>query len=494
MRLASNPVIIDNHNIIFSSRGKLYLLKQQTGTYQEYHIYGKGTARSLQLIGNKLLWISPKEGVFCFDVKNKKPVWKNSLAQSHSTSIKICNINTHPQKEVLISGETTYCLNFKNGKILWTFRPKQITHEVSFTHRDKYDNRKIITHSGRTIYIINSNGKLENTYQTTKDIKKHIVVDYDNDGISEILFLAGNKVTCIRSVLSKQIKKYKKDIYLAYPPLVIDANDDGFKDYIIGNRRGELYALNGKNMQLLWRKNLSSKIFPFTLIDQNRFIFICNLKVFCFKKDGTHLWSYDLREIQPKKAIIVKNKLVVADINKDGEPEILGGLIEKGIFCISGKSGKLFWSIDIQRVYRQPFIIDIDRDGFYEIIVSEGTTTGTSSPIHCYNHNGQRRWSSKIKHICIMKDSIAIKDIDKNGTYELILGQGVGNFACLDAKTGRTLWKNQVLSGTINSNILVQDSNDNQREEIIASSNNGNIICLDALTGKKLWRKKYGKK
>ncbi|MDD2504363.1 MAG: FG-GAP-like repeat-containing protein, partial [Clostridia bacterium] len=129
---------------------------------------------------------------------------------------------------------------------------------------------------------------------------------------------------------------------------------------------------------------------------------------------------------------------VVVDINNDGKLEIISA--SASVVCLDALTGKLLWRVntgadisnpnkDISgsagRVWSDVIVKDIDKDGKLEIIV--GSQKGY---IAVYDADGKFKpgWPQKPVSNEREAKSVKVADLDGNGTYEIVTGFS-GNFS-----------------------------------------------------------------
>ncbi|HEX2945909.1 MAG TPA: FG-GAP-like repeat-containing protein [Clostridia bacterium] len=129
---------------------------------------------------------------------------------------------------------------------------------------------------------------------------------------------------------------------------------------------------------------------------------------------------------------------VVTDINQDGKLEIISA--SASVTCLDALTGKLIWRVntgaDITnpdkdiggsagRVWSDVIVKDIDKDGKLEIVV--GSQKGY---VAVYDANGRFKpgWPQKPVGNDREAKSVKVADLDGNGTYEIIAGF-TGNFS-----------------------------------------------------------------
>ena len=81
--------------------------------------------------------------------------------------------------------------------------------------------------------------------------------------------------------------------------------------------------------------------------------------------DGTPLWQ----TVLPNNAR-AQGSLVTADVDGDGEIEVLALGKDRDLFSIDAKTGVIEWTFSIEKPFGQPTVWDIDQDGVAEIVLS----------------------------------------------------------------------------------------------------------------------------
>jgi len=234
-----------------------------------------------------------------------------------------------------------------------------------------------------------------------------------------------------------------------------------------------------------------------------------------FNYDGTHAW------ILPTGVDESRSSVAIADIDLDGDLEIIGGttsgwqlqvITHEGKFIwkfsdgyafwraspavadlrpdITGleivaatyqtqriwcfdKSGNALWSYTIPGgyAYSTPAIADVDNDGELEIII--GVTNGK---IYSFNKMGGVEWEYTTG--AAIFSSAAIADLDADPYLEIIIGSNDGKIYCLDGKSGSLQWSYKT-GGAVYSSPSIGDVDADGSYEIIVGSDDGKIYCLD---------------
>jgi len=81
--------------------------------------------------------------------------------------------------------------------------------------------------------------------------------------------------------------------------------------------------------------------------------------------DGTPLWQTVLPD-----NVRAQSSLVTADVDGDGEIEVLALGKDRNLFSLDAKTGAIEWTFGIEKPFGQPTVWDIDQDGVAEIVLS----------------------------------------------------------------------------------------------------------------------------
>jgi len=189
------------------------------------------------------------------------------------------------------------------------------------------------------------------------------------------------------------------------PPVIMDIDNDGKPEVVIGSLDFKIYAFNGE--------------------------------------DGSILWSY-------KTGGVVRYSPAIADINNDGTLEIIAGSWDHNVYALNGKYGSLIWSYRTEgNVYSSPSIGDIDNDGKLEVVILsfDGKTYALNG------EDGSLLWS------CATGEGISsplLGDVDNDASLDVIIGSEDGKIYALDPN-GSVKWGYQTGSSIDSSPAIGDD-------------------------------------
>lgn len=228
-------------------------------------------------------------------------------------------------------------------------------------------------------------------------------------------------------------------------------------------------------------------------------------------KTGDEIWRYGDR------VTICWGRLVVADIDLDGYPEVVFGT-EYGnpdgtsSLVVLSSNGDLKWRDDSIRGdagSTPTMLADVNGDGLLEILKVEIDLCGKdghTSSVLCLDSLGERIYSTPFGG-----SSIAIADVDGDGSLEgvgLTSGRDGGNhglseIVCLDLSTGKRKWTRTVPRVYLSGDPVIASMSDDEGLDILVTtgmpSGYGRIPGQDpwgsgyvfSPTGKIVWHQEF---
>jgi outer membrane protein assembly factor BamB len=300
-----------------------------------------------------------------------------------------------------------YALNAENGTLLWRYNAHVANAEgcndvaIAMYDVDKDDTLEVIVPSScnpKTFCFRGKTGAVLWQTSTAGSDSPPTIADINNDGKEEILHGGFNgHVLCMQSETGSVLwdKEIFANSWVQTAPTVVDLNGDGQLDFVVGTwafspDTSKLYAYSGSNQSLLWSKPVSDYIYH-----------------------GT----------------------AVADIDKDGKPELIFGDYNGVIYALNGEDGSLLWQYQASVYVGSPITIaDVNHDGNCDIIFCDGFGVGV------LDKTGSLLWYYTIPKNANSFRGVAVGDINGDNSLDIVFGTGKGDLIVLNGYNGSVIW------------------------------------------------------
>jgi outer membrane protein assembly factor BamB len=220
--------------------------------------------------------------------------------------------------------------------------------------------------------------------------------------------------------------------------------------------------------------------------------------------NGSDIWTRtDVLGIWGNRGLSTIN-----DISGDGVPDLImgtpGGIYPgRTVFAINGVTGATIWSHSYYPttgtavagwVYCVRPTVDINHDGYPEVLASVGTTTNYTGVAACFSgHTGDSIWAFRPNDagMCITPHV----DLNSDTVPEVILAAG-GNSAdnhiyCLNGRTGTQMWS-YLTSNSVEYVASVDDANNNGTKDVVGGGWAYTVYCVDGTNGNLIWQNNLG--
>jgi len=315
-----------------------------------------------------------------------------------------------------------------------------------------------------------------------------ITDDIDKDGAVEILFAfrkAEDRVICLDSKtkdLQWVYPSLDKDPFLQGDPWGIgsieDIDADGNKEILIIARDKNLHCITPAG-QLKWMYECGGSEIAPALYDVNMDgkleIIIGPLKtskVTLLDNTGKLIWDFPVNSYRNCGS-------TAFDVDRDGEVEILTEDGAGNMYCVSS-TGAEKWRLEMGDVPHQekPVIADVNKDGEYEILIY-----AHNGLLYCLSFFGTEIWRFEIGKIRInatttywdlvedagkCEGGFAVADVDGDGALEVLVGDWIGNFHCVNGATGAEKWYTHFPS-EMWTGITVGDVNGDGKVDVVSA-------------------------
>ncbi len=223
-------------------------------------------------------------------------------------------------------------------------------------------------------------------------------------------------------------------------------------------------------------------------------------KVYCLSgRTGDSIWiSRTAYGTWGNKALGVS-----PDLSGDGIEDVIlgtpGGTVVPGRSCIAihGLTGDTLWAYSRGTgwgwVYTVKSFVDIDGDGFPDVLAASGSTPGTA--ILLSGKTGDSIWAFRVRYDaaqCIAP----FDDINADSVPDVLLGAG-GNgtdnrIFCLSGQTGDSLWAYRT-DNSVQDIELLRDVNGSGTNDCVAGGWADSVYCIEGSTGSLIWAADIGR-
>jgi len=281
------------------------------------------------------------------------------------------------------------------------------------------------------------------------------VYDIDGDGKNEIIFGT-------RRGDSKRLWCIEQDgtFQWIYPPLgedglpgdptskvsLVDVDNDGTYEVCLAGRGGRLHVLNPDgSIKWTWDNPDAGTAMhgaPQAYdVDGDGYVefFMNSNSGFIDRIDhnGNSVWRSfqcgDDNQGQP----------TIADIDRDGEYEVLWASQDHNLYCINAQTGAEEWRFDTgaNMQTNQVIVADVNNDGEYEAIVWTDAVGDTPGTVYCVSFYGTELWRWTLPTTSNIRICQAMGDLNGDGNLDLAVNSGAGGFGIdISGAAPVTLW------------------------------------------------------
>ena len=285
-------------------------------------------------------------------------------------------------------------------------------------------------------------------------------------------------------------------------PAICEALTDGQRAVIATDRSGTVHAFSGTSHALLWQRKLEGSITASPIVgdingDDTPEVVIGTESGWLYAlaiDSGEVLW-------RTRCGNCIRATAAIADCDGDSRVEILIGGYGTWMFCLDGSNGHVKWKRYLPKheffgrrkagIVSSPLVADVDLDGELEIV-----TGMRSKRVYCLRaRDGVFKWFRELKCDPDSSASLAITNgqpVVYIGGGEHTSGKGDNALIALRGTDGKVLWKGPVHGGLDSSPVIADINNDGQPEVVITSLADASCHAFNAATGERLWSYRFG--
>jgi outer membrane protein assembly factor BamB len=204
---------------------------------------------------------------------------------------------------------------------------------------------------------------------------------------------------------------------------------------------------------------------------------------------GNIEWEFQLANPGAVQNCVTSQAL--GDVNGDGKLEVLTcDSYGFTLYCLGPDSGNVLWEFTPNPaayiIISTPTVADLDQDGDLEILI--GTIdSGGGGRMFCLDHQGSELWMYETPGSGIggwQLASACVGDVNGDDTLEIVSTANYWGIFCLDHEGGE-LWKNQYSMHAATYPAMADLHNDGSIEVIVGLGST--MFAFDALTGDTVW-------
>jgi outer membrane protein assembly factor BamB len=296
------------------------------------------------------------------------------------------------------------------------------------------------------------------------------VVDMDGDGIADLIMTTTAGSTLVVDHEGRQVWMRGVQIPISTSPTVVDLMEDEVPEVLVVNQTGTIFCMAGRTGDPIWKFSLPGKIeWGMTALavhdldgDGDLEIIATDNQsnVVCLSHEGEKVWTYKGNHghaLCPAVGVVGAGK----------EPVILIAGPKVPLLCLDA-SGKELWRVADSGQGASPVIADIDDDGENEIVGSlDNAVIGVDG-------SGKLLWKHPMPKV--IDSSIAVADADENGVADIYAIDLAGTFVVL-GPDGKKQWGANVRE-RVRRTPAVADIDGDDKLEVVVSGYSGEMYIF----------------
>jgi outer membrane protein assembly factor BamB len=332
--------------------------------------------------------------------------------------------------------EHLYALRANDGKVLWKFKSfgGPLDASVAIADIDGDGKNEVLSADSSTgdLFCLDGNGRLLWKHQLPNSTDSPMsIADMNGDGRPEIVIGTmttpdrHGRVVCWDPRDRRELWSTKIPGHVQSEPVLFDVNADGQLDVLVTNWRGDkhIFALHGRDGSVLWKQAMKGDMYhgPAAFDHQGPRIFINSIAGDMALLDGAGkpLWT---KQIAGEYLFAPP---AVADVNHDGQPEIVVCGAQVHVFDLAGR--ELWKSANHRSIPRGVAVAQVNR----QVVLAFGANDRRFRMVEAGTGQVLLDFDAKVKgHVYEGIDSgPVIADFDRDGQLEafFVVGKGTSD-------------------------------------------------------------------
>ncbi len=324
-------------------------------------------------------------------------------------------------------------------EITVTIGPDEYATAIETADVDNDGQIEFIMSTAKRLYVFSSNGALEWdiewNIENDRRISDIVVGQMDNDSGLEIAATGynGDSIGLVIDCTSRNIQWTQPEPFGVWIALADIDNDN--RDELVGKYGSNITAYDVERQLVKWTIAVDVKGASSIYLDDIDNDSVVELLVNC----GGTLIAYDTVTLDKEWSISANSgnsggaKIQVADMDGDGQKEVMWGKIGGTFYIANWKTGRIEWQNNPHKGnFLGPECGDLDGDGEDELVVISYNPDyyypyTASTHILVFNKNGQRRAISQLifnndDYMYQIKD-VKLYDVDRDGKLEILVAR-----------------------------------------------------------------------
>jgi outer membrane protein assembly factor BamB len=331
------------------------------------------------------------EHIYALNAEDGSTLWSFDTGGCNDASAAIADVDQDGNMEVVVPASSpgiVYCFDGATGAVKWSRSTGHCIDSppaVADVDADGKPEVLVGTFEGYVFCLAGEDGSVQ--WQKNVGTNSYIescptVLDLNGDRLLEVVvaqWQGDDRVYALHG--SDGSVLWYSDAptdWMYHGPSFGDIDEDGKPEIAIGCYDNHVYVLNGEDGSLQWSYTASSYVgAPTSLADLNNdghleVVFVSYNVVSVLSHTGSLLWSY------PTGGNVFRG-VAIADVNGDGVLDVAFGCDDGIVRVVSGGTGSLVWSFDLQAHYgnafpmdHAPVLADLNGDGQLDVFIVGG--------------------------------------------------------------------------------------------------------------------------